>query len=432
MVTDDEYEGTFDCSICKLEKPYHEDIFEINEIMVCDDCNVEDTFQENCYDCMRELSGIEIEFLIHKFNKVIKCVQCLSNDNDKKLELSFYNYKYLNKKVIPNEDEKYIYMFKYKELTRNVNKILEISDSKNIDDAINTFSQIKKENTEFIQIIQDNPELECPKDISIIIEERNKYKKKVKNFVQKLKENNIYEEDKFIDFLENYKNNYNNIITNIKDKSIRLQDNPIFKYDLLDIDYKHFKNKLDLYKLFKNFEKKKNNTKNIKINKSNILNLKSSAKELTDKYVMINKELNELENLYEQMVKVEPIFNKLKSNIYIIDNNINEDNELMKLFSKLNNDKINEYKTMKEIGKQIIENNIDDNQLKNKLNTYNDRNDRIILKSKRIYLLSKHIDIETIALSRISHFIRDSHINTFNCLLNVLKINPVSINSLFI
>lgn len=438
MLTNDEYESIFYCSICKLKKPYHEDIFELNEVMVCDDCNTESIFQESCKQCDRYFSFIEIEFLIHKFNKVNECVQCLSQDKDKKIELSYYNFKYLNKNIEKNTNEKYEYKFKYEQLNNNVTNLLNILNCKTLEEIKKTFLLQKDDITEFNNFMADN-NLSNYYEIVDIIQERNKY-----NNIKKILKDNDIEENKFLNFLEKYKNNSKNInlvkidksiITNIEDQSIRLYDNPIVKYDLLDVDYKHFKNKLNLYKLYKRKEKFKNDNI-IKINKKlpeiNVFDLKKNVNELNIKYNNISKRLDELEKDFIEFQKVEPIFNKIKNNTEYLDIFEKKDNELNILFSKLKNDKINEYKTMKEIGKKIIEQNIDDVYLKEKLNIYNDRNDRIILKSKRIYLLSKYIDIETIALSRVSHFIRDSHNNTFNCLLNVLKINPVSINSLFI
>lgn len=420
-MSDNEYDGTFDCTICGLEKGYHEEIFETQNIMICDECNVEGVFQECCKQCDRIFSDIELEFLINKFNKVIECVQCLSNDKDKKLELSYYNFKYLNKKTTPNTDEKYKLKFENEELLIKVNKLLEISNSQNIDDAINTFSIFKKENSEFIKIIQDNPELTCPEDIAKIINEKNKYKSRCKYVVDLLKKNDIIEEDKFLKFLENYKNT--ELFKN-KEKKFK-KDPPNQIEDEFFIDYKHKINEYKLKKLllknkeikeYKEFEKINSKDKHININELNSLH-----NNITESYINILDNLDLLEKEAKEIEKVLPIFDKLKNNINIVDKFIVEDNELSKLFSKLNNDKINEYNTMNQIGKNIIENNLDDDYINKYIQTLNDRKGRLILKCKRIYLMSKHINIEAIALSGISHFIRDSHINTFNCLIDLLK-----------
>lgn len=404
----------------------------------------------NCSKCCRKLSNIEKEFLIKKFSKIFNCVQCLSDDKDKKLELSFYNYKYLNKNVFRNSDENYEYKFKYEEFKKKVDKILEITKSNSTDEAIKIFLEQKEDLDKFIEIINNN-ELCSVEDLIDLIKDSKKYKDKYNYIKSLIKKHNIIEEDKFFDFLENYKKDniyyiYSNkekdvklvtcnqeCHTNINDKNIRLHNNPIFKYDLLDTDYKHFKNKLNLYKLLKNCKKLKNNKNNIenkKVSEINVFDLRKNVNDLVIKFHNISNDLNEMEKELNELQKIEPIFNKLKNNINILDNNIDDENEIMKLFSKLKNDKINEYKTMMQIGEKLLDKDIDEN-LKNNLSIFNDRNDRIILKCKRIYLLSKYINIECIALSKISHFIRDSNINTFNCLLNMLHLNINSITSLF-
>jgi hypothetical protein len=418
-MAENEYEDTFNCSICGLEKVYHEDILEKSDIIICDDCNIEGIFQESCSKCDREFSDIEFEFLINKFNKVIDCVQCLSMDEDKKLELSFYKFKYLNKKTTPNKEEKNDFKYKYEQLTRNVNNLLEISNSKNIDEFINTFSELKEEHRQFVQIIEDNnEELTCPEDISRIIKEKNKYKSKYKYILNLLKENDILEYDKFLNFVKNYKNleTFNNINENSIKHDPHHQDDEYF------IEYKHKVYDYKLKKLLEKNKKIKEDTpkieklKNININEINSLHIN-----ISNSYINILDELDILEKEANEIERVLPIFNKLKNNINFIDTIEEDDNELSKLFSKLNKDKINEYTTMSNIGEKIIEKNLQDDYVNNHIKFFNDRKGRIILKCKRIYLLSKHINIEAIALSGISHFIRDSHINTFNCLLDLLK-----------
>jgi hypothetical protein len=92
-----------------------------------------------------------------------------------------------------------------------------------------------------------------------------------------------------------------------------------------------------------------------------------------------------------------------KNNLYLI----NYEN-----FNKLNKDKIN----MKDINKNIYNNNI--------IN-------RLIIKCKGIFLLSKYVNIENIALQEISYFIRYTQDKPFNNILYLLKLNLSNINLLF-
>lgn len=85
---------------------------------------------------------------------------------------------------------------------------------------------------------------------------------------------------------------------------------------------------------------------------------------------------------------------------------------------------------MKYIGEKIINENLDNNKIKSLLNGHKkDRLNRIITKCKRISILSKYIDISNIALSGISHFLRDIQEDIFNDLINLFKMETLKLNS---
>lgn len=463
--TDDEKEDEyFDCFVCKKRTKNDDDcyIIEIEEngfisSRLCGSCKKDNL---KCKKCDKELDSDdiymdEVKFLLYQFGKIENCISCLittkqfiikpnvndleiGKDNNENLDFeSKYEDIYKKYRILKNINqskeqqcsilidqnetiilEKDKYKNKYETLLNKINKILEISNSQNIDDAIDTFSQIKKENEEFIKIIYDNEELTCPDDIPRIIKEKNKYKTKYKYIFNLFKENDILDNDNFLNFVKKYKNL--EIFKNSEKNDPQEEINDEF--------FIEFKHNLKDYKLKKLLEKNKKiinddpqfeKSISININELNSLhiNISKSYINILDEIDVLEKEANEIE-------KVMPIFNKLKNNIDIINTLENEKDELSRLFSKLNNDKITEYITMTNIGKKIIEENLNDDYVNNHIKFFNDRKGRIILKCKRIYLLSKYINIESIALSGISHFIRDSHINTFNCLLNLLKTNP--------
>lgn len=122
--------------------------------------------------------------------------------------------------------------------------------------------------------------------------------------------------------------------------------------------------------------------------------LKNNNKILLYKYKDINSELDLIQKEIENIEKVLPIYNKLKDNKNIIDLDITMFNNFQLLFKKYENDKINEYSTIKEIGKKIINEKYDDNHIKEMIKHYNpDRLKRFINKCKKVYVLSKHVNI---------------------------------------
>lgn len=441
---DEEIVEYFDCFICKKRTEYNDDCYLIEDTedgeilsILCFSCK-EDNL--NCRNCDRDLDcddnyRDEVKYLLYTFGKIDKCISCMittkqfiMKPNVDDLEIGKKENKIDYKSLYIAKEQEISVINNQLELFQKDNdkleKLLKIMDSKDIDEAINTFSQLKKEHSQFLNIIKDNEELTCPEDIPRIINEKNNYKKRNKDIHNLFKENDILEHDKFLDFVKNFKNL--ETFNNFNKKSIKYdphhQDDEIFidlKHDINDYKLKKLLNINKTFKNDKNDTPQNKNTTNININELNSLHIN-----ISESYINILDEVDILEKKVEDMEKVLPIFNKLKNNINIINMIEDDDSELSKLFSKLNRDKITEYETMRSIGENIIKNKLNDDYVNNHIKLFNDRKGRIILKCKRIYLLSKHINIESIALSGISHFIRDSHINTFNCLLELFKENP--------
>lgn len=171
--------------------------------------------------------------------------------------------------------------------------------------------------------------------------------------------------------------------------------------------------------------------KNIKFY-NNIKNFYSYCNDYKSDIKKLLNEIDDLEDELHEIIKIErvlPIYDKLKEN-NLMEFNDDGGNELQLLFKKLDKEKINEYSTMKYIGEKIINENLDNNKIKSLLNGHKkDRLNRIITKCKRISILSKYIDISNIALSGISHFLRDIQEDIFNDLINLFKMETLKLNS---
>lgn len=241
------------------------------------------------------------------------------------------------------------------------------------------------------------------------------------DYISIKEKNNIYvlynkqNEVKNVDILDNNENN-----------------SPQDDDDLYFINLKHKKLNYKLMKLLDENKKLKNNKppsiesifyKNLKVKSIEIRN--NIKNNILSKYNSINEELDLIQKEIDEMEKILPIYEKLKEN-NILDINKEGCNDLQKLFIKLKKDKINEYTTMSNIGKNIIDNNLNNNEIKEILIGYNkDRINRIIIKCKRISILSNYVNINILANSGISHFLRDSNEESFNKLIDFIKNNPL-------
>lgn len=179
----------FICDICDIHKLINETFIKTNEICICNNCNIKGKFQKYCDKCFKQFSFEEIKFLSLNYKKVIKCVSCIADLNDKKLELIFLNYKYNNiytenKYTLKNDIN---YKSKYEELIQNINNFLDFVEVKKIDEAEEIFLNQKNYINMINKIIFEN-NLSGIEEISKIIEEKNKYKKKYKNLQKLLKE----------------------------------------------------------------------------------------------------------------------------------------------------------------------------------------------------------------------------------------------------
>lgn len=164
----------------------------------------------------------------------------------------------------------------------------------------------------------------------------------------------------------------------------------------------------------------------IKLDKEYFIN-KYENKTLKEIYMNIHKELNDLEEEYNNFRKIEEIYLKLRQKNTDVLSKIKEieNNEINNLISEYEKLKLNEYTVLKNIGKKI-NNGLSKNDAKKiSLISNNDRSSRLIRYCKRLYLLEKHYDIKTIFNAGITNYIRDFTDNSFNIFLNFCVKNNV-------
>lgn len=136
-------------------------------------------------------------------------------------------------------------------------------------------------------------------------------------------------------------------------------------------------------------------------------------------YKDIIHELNELENQYKKFKIIESYYNKLKENQNISFVFKNQNNKINCLFTDYENNRINEYKLLSEIGELILNDKLTKEE-KSEINSMNQntRPYRILKQSQRIYKLEEHVNIKNIALAGISNWLRDTSDDNFNILLD--------------
>lgn len=152
---------------------------------------------------------------------------------------------------------------------------------------------------------------------------------------------------------------------------------------------------------------------------------KYNGKHYSGIYKDIILELDELEKQYRNFKIIENYYNKLKEDINIKTVFKEENNKINALFTDYENNRVNEYKVLSEIGNLIVNNKLSKEEKKeiNSLNE-NSRPARIIKQSKRIYLLKKeYVEIKNIALAGISNWLRDTSDDNFNILLSFFNMN---------
>lgn len=447
----------YNCYICKKECQIDEDYYLLdwdneNKILIsaiCYDCKKKE-IEKECISCGKEFENNEnyikeVKYLLDNYGKIEECISCMVINNklnfnpieieDLKIEENInpkdnknFDNKYNITEVYSNYDDIEQIEHNIKEDIINKDNILKNLDENELyNEMHNRYSHdnFGEEEKNILNSIYNTYQISENDEICI-----NSYLSFSKNILDtigidydyiSIKNNNdvyvLYNNDKkYIHISENIKfidkiNPQNQKCLNILEKSIEFigNKNNLNKYK---IDYIILKKDFLSYKI-----NKKKLKKEIKIILDEFNDAKNKNDEIINKINVLDKELDEL----IQIEKILPIYNKLKENnsLDLIDEGAND---LQKLFKKLNNDKINEYNTMKSIGEKIIKDNLDNNQIKELLGDYkNDRLNRIVTKCKRINILSKYVDISNIAVSGISHFLRDTKEDIFNMLLNLFK-----------
>lgn len=428
----------YNCYICKKECQVDEDYYLLdwdkeNEKLIsaiCYDCKKKE-IEKECITCGKEFENNdnyikEVRYLLYNYGKIEECISCMVINNKLKIK--------------PIELENNIIKVDtlYEEITEDIRDKL-ISKEIKDDDELNGMEDCEaydelnnkynfnynhsleiSEKLEYIYVAHKLGYGDLTRNLTM-----NIFKKILNDFdfnfdyISLKEDNNIYvlynkEKDvKNVDILENNtpKNDDDLYFINLKHKKLN--------YKLLQ-----FLNKTKIIKNNKPPSIESNFYKNIKVKSIELRN--NIKNNVLSKYNGINEELNLIQKEIDEMEKVLPIYDKLKENNNILEIQNEGVNDLQKLFIKLKNDKINEYTTMSNIGKNIIDNNLNNNEIKEILIGYNkDRINRIIIKCKRISILSNYVNINILANSGISHFLRDSNEESFNKLIDFIKINPL-------
>lgn len=313
----------FNCFNCKKKSKYDYNCYFIEETgefitALCGDCK--ESLLKPCTICDKDFDRDEVRYLLYNFGKLEKCITCKVTSNDYVLKSNDVDILKIEENIPLKDDFK----IKYEELLINVNKILEISNSQNIDEAINTFSTLKEDNNDFIKIIENNEELTCPEDIPIIINEKNKYKNKYNHIKKKIKENDILEEDKFLDFLEKYKIRSRN--TSVPDyfmmylfsedeeeKRKRLEKEKKEKQDILRKKINKNILKSRLINIFNELYNNKDKIKNEREEKIHKIKNKFNLNIIKSKTINILRNFNEQHNVAINILrKIESNKNKIK------------------------------------------------------------------------------------------------------------------------
>lgn len=296
----------------------------------------------------------------------------------------------------------------------------------NQDDIINELTIIENGNS--LDTIKNNNYLNPFLQYKI-----NKFKNKIKN--NKLKKDLKFKiKGKQYTFSSNY---IDETVRNTKkEKKVYSKSNYFDKYksrisdnNIKELDKNIKNNELKNNEFWDNYYKNKNKNKD-KINSlfkdDPVINFdkelfyeKYKDKHYSVIYKDILLELDKLEKDYNNFKNIENCYNKLKEDINIKSVFKNNSNKINMLFTDYENNRVNEYKVMSEIGELIVNNKLSKEEMKeiNSLNE-NSRPARVIKQSKRIYILNKFVDIKNIALSGISNWLRDTSDDNFELLVS--------------
>jgi hypothetical protein len=260
-------------------------------------------------------------------------------------------------------------------------------------------------------VYKDKNEKYCYKCILDTCENCNRLEEEIKNYKDLYKEKST---DDIYEFIHKLKIKR----INLKHNKINDEINNLFKEK--EINYK---DKPDIENICIKYEYKKNNKIDFKPIKKDINDLKLKITKLREEFKLleisskkIEKDEKIIKEHYENLMKNPNTIKLFNSN------NI----KLKNLFNKYKETKINEYNLILKIG-ELLQNNEFNKEEKKELSnlTFAKRSSRYINLYKRVYLLSKYVNIENISFSGISNFLRDSSEDNFNILFNLIKLNYV-------
>ncbi len=350
----------------------------------CENCREPTNHTDNyCNSCYKDMTGQSDRPGMGSYNgKYNKCNNCCN--------LFLYE----------NKNDKYCYKC-ILDYCKNCN-IMEEELKKHVEFHINPFLLYK------INKIKNG---KIKKNINIT------FRGKSYMFESKNKSNtkNIAKKEKKVYPISNYFKKYN-----------RITDEVIKEHEI------NIKNKEEVNKCFwKKYNESKNNSKN---NINNIFmnepiidvkdtfNEKYHGKDITFVYKNILSEIDNLEKEYKNIKIIESYYDKLNENPDIYSFFKGKSDKINKLFTDYENNRINEYKVLLEIG-DLITNDKLSKQEKKEINSINQnsRPARIIKQSNRIYLLEEFINVKNIALSGISNWLRDTSDENFNLLLSLFS-----------
>jgi hypothetical protein len=334
--------------------------------------------------------------LLHIFSRYIKGLN--------------YDYKY----IIYKDDDNNIYIYHKKDINKD-----EIIDELNIIDNDNSF----KKNNKYL-----NPVLQYKVNKIKNKIKDNKLKKDLKfklngkeytfssnyideNIIKPKKKSKVYPLSNILN-----RNNYKRITDeDIKIQDEKIKNNELNNKEFWDNYYKDKnKNKDKIKSLFKDDPV-------IEFDKESFYE-KYKDKHFTSIYKDVLYKLDELEKEFNNFKIIENNYNKLKENKTITNIFKNNKNKLNDIFNEYEENKINEYKVLKNLGELIVNNMLSKEEMKeiNSLNE-NSRPARVIKQSKRIYILNKFVDIKNIALAGISNWLRDTSEDNFEILLSFFE-----------
>lgn len=311
---------------------------------------------------------------------------------------------------------------KIEEIKEEIEKVDEIINGKEIKDD-NPFYIYEK--NKISRFINNN-------DIVFIKEDEN-YEFLHKEMVELEKNNNTEDYQDYLEDKDYYYENYKvdmDEINDIINEAALVND---VGYDILaisgvlhaatlifkkfDLDYKYITYKDENNKFYIYH---KNDYEKVDI--VNELKILETITPNSDTYVSKSENNKYLNPILQY--KLDKFKNKIKNNKLKEDINIksvfkNENNKISKLFTDYENNRINEYKVLEEIGNLFVNNKLTKEETK-EINSMNQtsRPARLIKQSKRVYLLQKYVNIKNIALGGISNWLRDTSDENFEILLS--------------